>query len=92
LASAHDEGQKRIIDAEKRAQLIIDEARQSASDEAARILAAAKDEAIQQVTKARDELRNQVATLAIKGAEHILKREIDTTAHAELLRQLKTEL
>jgi len=37
-------------------------------------------------------LRNQVATLAIKGAEHILKREIDTTAHAELLRQLKTEL
>jgi len=92
LASANDEGQKRIIDAEKRAQLIIDEARQSASDEAARILAAAKDEAIQQVTKARDELRNQVATLAIKGAEHILKREIDTTAHAELLRQLKTEL
>jgi len=92
LATAHDEGQKRIIDAEKRAQLIVDEARQSASDEAARILAAAKEDAIQQVTKARDELRSQVATLAIKGAEHILKREIDAAAHAELLGQLKTEL
>ena len=92
LAGAHDEGQKRIGDAEKRAQLIIDEARQTASDEAARILAAAKADAEQQVTKARDELRGQVASLAIKGAEHILKREINASAHADLLSQLKTEL
>ena len=92
LAGAHDEGQKRIGDAEKRAQLIIDEARQTASDEAARILAAAKADAEQQVTKARDELRGQVASLAIKGAEHILKREINASAHADLLSQLKNEL
>jgi len=92
LAGARDEGQKRIIDAEKRAQLIIEEAKNTASAEAARILAAAQADAENQVTKAREELRDQVATLAVKGAEQILKREINASAHADLLTQLKTEL
>lgn len=92
LASAHDEGMKRINDAEKRALSIIEEAKNVASIEAARIVAAAKSEADGQVTKAREELRDQVATLAVKGAEQILKREINSSAHADLLNQLKTEL
>ena len=92
LASARDEGQKRIGDAERRAQAIIEEAKKTASEDAARILAAARADAEQQVTKARDELRGQVATLAVKGAEQILKREVNAAAHAELLSQLKTEL
>ena len=92
LSTARDEGQKRISDAEKRALGIIEEAKKIASDEAARILAAAKDDAEQQVNKARDILRGEVATLAVKGAEQILKREINAAAHADLLTQLKTEL
>lgn len=92
LASARDEGQKRISDAEKRAQLIIEDAKKTASDEAARIVAAAKADADQQVTKVREELRGQVATLAVQGAEQILKREVNASAHADLLNQLKTEL
>ena len=92
LASARDEGQKRIGDAEKRAQLIIEEAKKTAAEEAVRIIANAKAEAEQQVTKAREELRGEVATLAVKGAEHILKREVNAAAHADLLNQLKTEL
>jgi len=92
LATARDEGQKRIGDAEKRAQLMIDEAKKTASEEAARIIANAKADAEQQVTKAREELRGEVATLAVKGAEQILKREVNAAAHADLLNQLKTEL
>ncbi len=92
LASARDEGQKRIIEAEKRAQLIVEEAKNTATAEAARIIAAAKADADNQVTKAREELRDQVATLAVKGAERILKREINASAHADLLSQLKIEL
>ena len=92
LAGARDEGQKRIIDAEKRAQLIIEEAKSTASAEAARILAAAAADAENQVTKARETLRDQVAGLAVKGAEQILKREVNASAHADLLTQLKTEL
>ncbi len=92
LATARDEGQKRIGDAEKRAQLIIEEAKKTAADEAARIIAAARADAQQQVNQAREELRGQVATLAVKGAEQILKREVNAAAHADLLNQLKTEL
>jgi F-type H+-transporting ATPase subunit b len=92
LASANDAGQKRIGDAEKHAQSIIDEAKLTASTEAARILAAAKADAEQQVSQARDALRDQVAILAVKGAEQILKREVNAAVHADLLNQLKTEL
>jgi F-type H+-transporting ATPase subunit b len=92
LAKARDEGQKRIGEAEKRALAIVEEAKKIASDEAARIVAAAKDDAEQQVNKARETLRAQVATLAVKGAEQILKREVNAAAHADLLNQLATEL
>ena len=92
LASAHDEGMKRIHDADKRALLIIEEAKNTAVVEAARIVAAARAEADSQVTKAREELRDQVATLAVKGAEQILKREVNASAHADMLNLLKTEL
>ncbi len=92
LAGARDEGQKRIGDAEKRAQGMIEDAKKTASEEAARIIAAAKADAEQQVAKAREALRGEVATLAVKGAEQILKREINAAAHADLLNQLKTEL
>ena len=92
LSAARDEGQKRIGEAEKRALAIVEEAKKIASDEAARIVAAARDDAEQQVTKARETLRGEVATLAVKGAEQILKREINAGAHADLLNQLATEL
>jgi len=92
LSNARSEGQKRISDAEKRAQLVGDEIKQNALAEAARIIAQAKDDATQQVTKAREELRGQVAGLAVKGAEQILKREVNASAHADLLKQLATEL
>ncbi len=92
LASAVAEGKQRVSDAEKRAQLSADEIKQNAQVEAARIIAQAKADADQQVTKAREELRAQVAGLAVKGAEQILKREVNASAHADLLKQLAVEL
>ncbi|NNG25027.1 F0F1 ATP synthase subunit B [Telluria aromaticivorans] len=92
MAGARDEVQKRIVDAEKRAAQIIDAAKLTANEEAARIVAAAQADAEQQVTRAREELRGQVATLAVQGAEQILKREVNAAAHADLLSKLSTEL
>ena len=92
LAEARTEGQQRIADAEKRAQNAADEIRRNAQAEAARIVAQAKAEADQQMVSARETLRGEVATLAVKGAEQILKREINAQAHADLLNQLKAEL
>jgi F-type H+-transporting ATPase subunit b len=92
LSEAREEGQKRIGDAEKRAQLVAEEIKANAQAEAARIVAQAKADAEQQITQAREALRAQVAELAVKGAEQILKREVNAQAHADLLKQLAVEL
>lgn len=92
LATARSEIQKRVSEAEKRSQLIVDEAKKIAYEEATIIIANAKDEINQQMMKARETVRAEVAILAVKGAEQILKREIDVATHLSLLNQLKTEL
>ncbi|ALF86568.1 MULTISPECIES: F0F1 ATP synthase subunit B [Ralstonia solanacearum species complex] len=92
LTEARNEGAQRIADAEKRAQMSADEIKQNAQAEAARIIAQAKAEAEQQTVRARESLRDQVATLAVKGAEQILKREVNAQVHTDLLNQLKAEL
>jgi F-type H+-transporting ATPase subunit b len=92
LAQTRDESAKRLADAEKHAQAIIEDAKKRADEEAAKIVAAAKAEADQQTIAAREALREQVAALAVKGAEQILRREVNAGVHAELLNRLKTEL
>lgn len=92
LARSHQESALRLQDAERRALAIIEEARRKADEAAEGIVAQARSEAEQQVVKAREALRDQVSALAVKGAEAILRREVDARAHAELLQQLKAEL
>ena len=92
LAQTRDEAAKVLADAEKRAQAIIEEAKKRAEDEGAKIVAQAKAEAEQQMVQAREALREQVAVLAVKGAEQILKREVNAGVHADLLNRLKTVL
>ena len=92
LASAREDAAKRLADAERRAQSMIEEAKGRASEEAAKIVAAAKAEAQQESIKAREVLREQVAALAVKGAEQILRKEVNASVHADLLGRLKTEL
>ena len=91
-ASAKSENHARMVEAEKQAAAIIEQARRDAEAERARILAQAKQDAEQALQHARGELRDDVARLAIKGAEQILRREVDARAHAELLEQLKAQL
>jgi len=91
-AIARNETTKLLADAEKRAAAIVDEAKKRAEEEGAKIVAAAKADAEQQATRAREALGEQVAVLAVKGAEQILQREVNASVHAELLGRLKTEL
>ena len=92
LSAARDDAQKRLADAERLAQQMIEEAKGRASDEAAKIIAAAHAEAEQASVKAREALREQVAGLAVKGAEAILRKEVNAAVHADLLGRLKAEL
>jgi len=92
LASSRTETAARLADAERRGQTIIEDAKLKAAEEASKIIAAAKAEAAQQTIKARETLREQVAALAVKGAEQILRKEVNAGVHADLLGRLKTEL
>ncbi|MBJ7263271.1 MAG: F0F1 ATP synthase subunit B [Burkholderiaceae bacterium] len=91
-ASAKSETHARIVEAEKQAAALVDDARREAEAERARIVATARQEAEQEAQRAIASLREDVAALAVKGAEQILKREVDAKAHADLLAQLKTQL
>ena len=92
LSAARDDAAKRLADAERLAQSMIEEAKGRASAEGAKIVAAAKAEAEQEASKAREALRDQVAVLAVKGAEQILRKEVNPAVHADLLGRLKAEL
>ncbi len=81
-----------IAQAEKRAAQIVEEAKGAAKAEGDRMIAGAKAEIDQEATRAREALREQVAALAVAGAEKILRREIDAKAHADLLEAIKKEL
>ena len=92
LAKSKGESAVRLAEAERRAQAMIEEAKLKATEEGGKIIAAAKVEAEQQTVKARETLRDQVAALAVKGAEQILRKEVNASVHADLLGRLKTEL
>ena len=81
-----------LAQAEKRAAQLVDEARSAAKEEGNREKAAAKAEIAQEVSRAREQLRDHVASLAVAGAEKILRREVDAKAHADLLESIKRQL
>ena len=92
LNDAKSQAQEIINQAQKRANEIVDEAKDSAREEADKIKAAASADIDQQITAAREELRKEVSTIALAGAEQILKREVDAKAHAEVLDELVAQI
>ena len=92
LKEARDRAHELMAQAERSATQRIEESKAQAKVEGERILAAAQAQIQQEVQSAKAQLRDQVATLAIAGAERILRREVDAKAHADMLNQLKAQL
>jgi len=92
LRDAKHQAAEIIAQAEKRSAQIVEEAKQTAKGEGERIIAGAKEELAQEVFRVREALRAQVAALAVAGAEKILRREIDSKAHSQLLAKVQAEL
>ncbi len=92
ITKARSRAAEIIAQAEKRSVQMIEEAKLAARDEGGREKAAAKAEIEQETARAREALRDQVAALAVAGAEKILRREVNPAAHTELLSQLKKEI
>jgi F-type H+-transporting ATPase subunit b len=92
IRRARERAAEVLTQAEKRAAQMIEEAKNAAKEEGSREKAAAKAEIAQEVTRAREQLRDHVASLAVAGAEKILRREVDAKAHGELLDAIKKQL
>ncbi|HEY3073673.1 MAG TPA: F0F1 ATP synthase subunit B [Burkholderiales bacterium] len=92
IKHARERAAEIISQAEKRVAQMIDEAKSAAKEEGGREKAAAKAEIEQEVTRAREQLRDRVASLAVAGAEKILRREVDAKAHGELLESIKRQM
>ncbi|MCL1635634.1 F0F1 ATP synthase subunit B [Luteimonas sp. SX5] len=81
-----------IEQAHQRANQIIDAAKTEAIAEGARQKALAESEIAAASNRAREDLRKQVSSLAVSGAEKLLRREIDANAHKALLEELAAEI
>jgi F-type H+-transporting ATPase subunit b len=92
VSQARERSQEILAQADKRAAEIVEEAKTQAKTEGDRIVAGAKAEIDREVFRAKEALRAQVAALAVQGAEKILRREVDTRVHADLLNAVAAEL
>lgn len=74
------------------AQQILNEARAEAARIVTEARQSAEGESSAAAARAKEALRDQVASLAVAGAEKILKREIDVRIHADILEYVKKNL
>ncbi|MGN0859351.1 MAG: F0F1 ATP synthase subunit B [Stenotrophomonas sp.] len=103
LADAEAKVNEALKEARTKANEIIDQANVRANQ----IIEAAKNEAVAEATRqkelalaeidasanrAREQLRTQVSTLAVAGAEKLLRKSVDTQAHKDLIDQLAAEI
>lgn len=92
LREARGKAAEIIAQAEARANQIVDAAREEAIAEGNRQKAAAQAEIVSAATRAKEDLRKQVSSLAVAGAEKLIRREIDGNAHKALLDELAAEI
>ena len=92
IAEAKAQAQEVLAQAQKRSNEIVDEAKANAKAEGDRIVAAAQAEIDQEVNRAKEQMREQVVAIAMAGAEKILKREVDQSAHNDALKELASQI
>jgi len=92
MKDAKDEAAGLIEQARARANQMIEDAKNDAREEGERLKESARAEIEQEVNRAKETLREQVATLALAGAEQILGETVDAGRHSQLLEKMAAEL
>ncbi len=92
LIKAKDDSAVIINSAQKRANDIVEESKETAKKEGERLVLAAKAQIEQEIQQARESLRKELSALAISAAEQILGAEIDKTKHKEILSKVSNQL
>jgi len=92
LSEAKQQASEIIGQAQKRANEMVEDAKSVAVDEGNRIKEAAHAEVEKEVNRAKETLRTQVSTIAVAGAERILKKEINASSHQDILDDLAAQI
>ncbi|MCY4148294.1 MAG: F0F1 ATP synthase subunit B [Gammaproteobacteria bacterium] len=92
IDEAKQQASEIINKAEKYGSELVEQAKQNAREEEGKILTAARAEIDTEINRARESLRQQVGELAVAGARQILRKEVDASAHAQLLDDLAAKL
>ncbi len=92
IVKAKEQATEILNKAEKRKTEIIEEAKSEAKVEADRIRTAAEADLEQEVNRARENLRKQVGSIVIAGASKVLGKEINESAHSDLMNKLVKEI
>lgn len=92
IKEAKQQASEIVAQAQKRASEIVEEAKEGAREEADGIKKAAAAEIDQEVNRAKEHLRQQVAAITIAGAEKVLKREINESAHSDIVDDLIAQI
>ena len=71
---------------------LVEDAKVQAKEENLRIIGLAQGEIDREIMQAKQALKNQLATLAIAGAEKIIKGNLDPAAHHAMLNELAAEI
>ena len=92
LELAQAKATDQLKDAKATANEIIEQAKAEADAERNKIIAQGYAEIEAERNRVKEDLRQQVATLAILGAEKILERSIDKAAQSDIVDKLVAEL
>jgi len=92
LKTGKDRSSDIVSLAQRQANEIVEESKNTAKKEGDRLILAAKAQIDQEVQHSKETLRKEVAALAVAAAEQILVAEIDKTKHQEIVNKISNRL
>jgi len=92
LQKARERAGQIIDQAQHRANDILEQARAGAQQEGQRLVASAQQQIGLEASRARESLRREIGEIAVAAASKLLEREIDPSAHQELISKLAAQI
>jgi F-type H+-transporting ATPase subunit b len=92
VREARERANQIIDQAQHRANDLVEQAKGTASSEGQRLVAAAQQQIELEASRAREALRREIGQIAVSAASKLLEREIDPSAHADLINKLATQI
>jgi len=92
LREARERGGQIIEQAQHRANDILEQARVSAAQEGQRLVASAQQQIGLEASRVRESLRREVGEIVVAAASKLLEREIDASAHQDLISKLAAQI